>query len=72
MHTNRRGGWITCLFFLTRSCERFDSKVSIEIIAIFVKCLCGATFNDHLKVEPRVVSKGNFGIAILVMNRFCG
>ena len=36
------------------------SKVNIEINAIFVKCFCRATFNDHLKVEPRVVSMENF------------
>ena len=35
---------------------------------MFLKFLCGATFNDHLKVEPRVVSKGN-GDVMPVMER---
>ena len=46
---------------------REDLKVKIEITAIFVKCLCGATFNDHLKVEPRVLSKRNIGDIMPVM-----
>ena len=45
------------------------SKVNIEINAIFVKCFYGATFNDHLKVEPWVVSKGNFGDVMPVMEK---
>ena len=44
------------------------SRVKIEIKAMFLKCFCGATFNDHLKVEPRVVSKGN-GDVMPVMER---
>ena len=36
------------------------SKIKIETNAIFVKYLCGATSNDHLKVEPRVLSKENY------------
>ena len=30
----------------------------IEVNAIFVNGLCGDTFNDLLKVEPKAISKG--------------
>ena len=56
---NRRGGWITCLLFPMRSCEWFD-LVRCELreypkskLRSMRYCLCGATFNDHLKVESR-------------------
>ena len=43
------------------SCEKGLSQlqlmVKIEIYAIFLKCLCGDTYNDHLKVKPRAVTK---------------
>ena len=71
IHTNSRGVWITFYFSLPvdpvdfivlgKICAARRCKVNIEINAIFVKCLFGTTFNDHLKVEPRVVSKGNIG-----------
>jgi len=36
---------------------------------VFVKCLCGSTYKDCVKVEPRAVSKGGVGDAMPPMDR---
>ena len=48
------------------------SKVKIEITTIFLKCLYGASFDDQLKLEPRVESKGKIGDVMPFMERNCG
>ena len=48
------------------------SNVNIEITTIFVKCLYGANFDDQLKFEPRVESKGNIGDVMPFIETNCG
>jgi len=43
---------------------RCELRAKIKIKAIFVKCLCGDTQNNLLKVEPEAISKMDMGDVI--------
>ena len=52
-----------------RAKVRCEVRAKIKINAVLVKCLCVASYNDHMKVEPRTQSKGGVGMSCLPWKR---
>ena len=54
-----------------RAKARSELRTKIKSTAIFVKCLCGNTYNAHFKVEPKAVMKGDVGMSCLIWRMLC-